>query len=165
MIPVGFSTVQEIANYFPTRFGTASASWKNNSLAQVVTMLASHLTRYVTVIRLFLPSLLLFHLLPSTSIANYYSILVVLRRKTPVIPQSFAPRSILQSLEMQGVEVFMHGDRSGNRTGVYSGLRVANIEAEMEEGVVTTVTTLEYSITGLKGGVSLVGCPTLRALG
>jgi hypothetical protein len=58
----------------------------------------------------------------------------------------------------------MRGYRSGNRIGVYNGLRVTNIEAEMEEGVVTTVTTLEYSITGLKGGVSLVGCPTLRAL-
>jgi hypothetical protein len=57
----------------------------------------------------------------------------------------------------------MRGYRSGNRIGVYNGLRVTNIEAEMEEGVVTTVTTLEYSITGLKG-VSLVGCPTLRAL-
>ncbi|OQE18073.1 hypothetical protein PENFLA_c022G10726 [Penicillium flavigenum] len=46
------------------------------------------------------------------------------------IPQSFAPRSILQSLEMHGIEVFMHGYRSGN----YNGFRVAKIEAEMEEG-------------------------------
>ncbi|KAJ5480311.1 hypothetical protein N7530_005820 [Penicillium desertorum] len=61
--------------------------------------------------------------------------------KTPVIPQSFAPRSILQSLEMHGDEDFMHGYRSGNRIGVYNGLRVTNIEAEMEEGVATTVTT------------------------
>ncbi|KAJ9486013.1 hypothetical protein VN97_g7340 [Penicillium thymicola] len=68
-----------------------------------------------------------------------------------VIPQSFAPRSILQSLEMHGDEVFMHGYRSGNRIGVYNGLRVANIEAKMKEGVVTTATTLDYSIIGLKG--------------
>ncbi|KAJ5578129.1 uncharacterized protein N7459_007093 [Penicillium hispanicum] len=67
-----------------------------------------------------------------------------------VIPQGFAPRSILQSLEMHGNEVFMHGYRSGNRIGAYNGLRVANIEAKME-GAVTTVTTFEYSITGLSG--------------
>lgn len=45
----------------------------------------------------------------------------------------------------------MHGYRSGTRIGVYNGLRVGNIQAEMKEGVITTVTTLEYSITGLNG--------------
>lgn len=65
---------------------------------------------------------------------------------------------------MHGDEVFMHGYCPGNRIGVYNRLRVANIEAEMEEGVITTVTTLEYSITGIRGGVLLVGCPNLRAL-
>lgn len=52
---------------------------------------------------------------------------------------------------MHGEEVSMNGYRSGDTIGVYNGLRVANIEAKMEEGVVTTVTTLEYSITGLQG--------------
>lgn len=37
MILVGFYIVQEIANYFLKRFGTALASWKNNLLGQVVT--------------------------------------------------------------------------------------------------------------------------------
>ncbi|KAJ6181075.1 hypothetical protein N7519_011536 [Penicillium mononematosum] len=52
-----------------------------------------------------------------------------------VISQSFAPRSILQSLEIHGDEVFMHGYCSGNRIGVW----VTNIEAEMEEGVLPPV--------------------------
>lgn len=45
----------------------------------------------------------------------------------------------------------MHGYRSGERIGLYNGLRVANIEAKMKEGVVTTAITLDYSITGLEG--------------
>jgi hypothetical protein len=44
----------------------------------------------------------------------------------------------------------MRGYRSGNRIGVYNGLRVTNIEAEMEEGVVTTVTTLSIPLLVLK---------------
>lgn len=93
-------------------------------------------------------------LLPSSF--DFYPLTIVLSfqffdRRSRVIPESFASRSILQSLEMHGDEVFMHGYRSGNRIGVYNGLRVANIEAEMKEGVVTTATTLEYSIIGLKG--------------
>ncbi|KOS39044.1 hypothetical protein ACN38_g10130 [Penicillium nordicum] len=75
----------------------------------------------------------------------------VLRPSTPLNPESFAPRSILQSLEVHGDEVFMHGYRSGERIGLYNGLRVANIEAKMKEGVVTTAITLDYSITGLEG--------------
>ncbi|OQE20849.1 hypothetical protein PENFLA_c015G07408 [Penicillium flavigenum] len=88
----------------------------------------------------------LVHLSPARQPSNEF-----FDKRRSVMPRSFAPHSILQSLEIHGEEVLMHGYRSENRTGVYSGLRVANIEAEIEEGVVTTVTTLGYSITGLKG--------------
>lgn len=53
---------------------------------------------------------------------------------------------------MHGIKVRMYGYQSGESVGVYNGLPVANIQAEMdEEGVVTTVPSLEYSIIGLEG--------------
>ncbi|KAJ5967658.1 hypothetical protein N7501_003906 [Penicillium viridicatum] len=56
----------------------------------------------------------LVHLSPTSQPSNEFF------DETPrVIPESFAPRSILQSLEMHGDEVFMHGYRSGNIIGVY----------------------------------------------
>ncbi|KAJ6146721.1 hypothetical protein N7497_008703 [Penicillium chrysogenum] len=88
----------------------------------------------------------LVHLIPARQPSNRF-----FDQSPRVIPQSFAPRSILQSLEMHGDKVFMHGYRSGNSIGVYNGLPVANIEAKMKEGVDTTAITLDYSIIGLKG--------------
>lgn len=68
------------------------------------------------------------------------------------MPSSLAPPSTLQSLDMHGTKVRMHGYQSGESVGVYNGLPVANIQAEMgEEGIITTVTSLEYSIIGLEG--------------
>ncbi|KAJ5251625.1 hypothetical protein N7489_002035 [Penicillium chrysogenum] len=88
----------------------------------------------------------LVHLIPARQPSNRF-----FDQSPRVIPQSFAPRSTLQSLEMHGDEVSMHGYCSGNSIGVYNGLPVANIEAKMKEGVDTTAITLDYSIIGLKG--------------
>ncbi|KAJ5261428.1 hypothetical protein N7478_012023 [Penicillium angulare] len=65
------------------------------------------------------------------------------------LPLRFAPSSILQSQEMHGATVSMHGYRSGRTNVVYNGLSVAYIEVEMVEGVITTDITLEYSVQGL----------------
>ena len=45
----------------------------------------------------------------------------------------------------------MRGYRSGTKIGHLSRLRGANIEATIENGVVTTVATLEYAISGIGG--------------
>jgi hypothetical protein len=72
---------------------------------------------------------------------------------------------------MHGDKVYMHGSENG--IGLYNGLRVANIEAEVEEGVVNTVITIEHSITGPKGEAfsmrgdsgAMVNCKRRTAIG
>ncbi|KAJ5360905.1 hypothetical protein N7517_010096 [Penicillium concentricum] len=93
--------------------------------------------------------------------------------KPSFIPERFAMHATLQSIDLHGQKVFMNGYRSGKSIGVYHALRVANIATNMEDGVVTTVTTLEYSISGVGGKLfstpgdsgAMVGCKREAARG
>ncbi|KAJ5715385.1 uncharacterized protein N7483_012566 [Penicillium malachiteum] len=86
---------------------------------------------------------------------------------THPLATKFATLSILQSLELHGEKVRMHGYRSMKTIGTYSGLRCANIETEITDGAVTTRPTREYSVashgeqpfsaTGDSGG--MIGYP------
>ncbi|KAJ5719687.1 hypothetical protein N7493_007265 [Penicillium malachiteum] len=69
----------------------------------------------------------------------------------PSLPDEFASAAILQSLELHEAEVSHHGYRTRNNTGIYSGLRVASIAAQINEKNTIRIPTLEYSVLGVNG--------------